>query len=388
MSTTHPPSLPPPRTFMTSLFNSLTASSSTTTSTSLNSTSNTNPNTSSVSQRTSYANAKETENSNPLKGIGAEKKALLMTLHVIFPPPLLLQALDLLDRGGVGRVVYWGEGDGVDHGDGDGSVEEGSRMYVSGGGDGGEEEDHGKGGRGEGMGVEEKSVHDAGERENLGDGMIHDERKEISGDSRRNVVAPQSHIHLPDPTSSKPPSSSPPSPPPSKPKNNKITIYQVRSSQPSKWNSNSAHSHSRSRSTSTSRPGIGTHIESSENPHTIHLNAWNCTCAAFTYSSFPTSSSSFSSPPTHPFPYASSISPIPIPNPSNSPPKEHPQQAEAKTWQYGSHQTQNPQNSPDSQIPICKHILACLLAERWGDVLGMYVRERVVGREEMAGLGV
>ncbi|KAH8677690.1 hypothetical protein BX600DRAFT_431022 [Xylariales sp. PMI_506] len=37
-------------------------------------------------------------------------------------------------------------------------------------------------------------------------------------------------------------------------------------------------------------------------------------------------------------------------------------------------------------VPCCKHLLACVLAERWSAVLGDYVHERSVGREEAAGL--
>jgi hypothetical protein len=37
-------------------------------------------------------------------------------------------------------------------------------------------------------------------------------------------------------------------------------------------------------------------------------------------------------------------------------------------------------------VSCCKHLLACVLAERWNDVLGGYVDERLVGREEGAGL--
>lgn len=37
-------------------------------------------------------------------------------------------------------------------------------------------------------------------------------------------------------------------------------------------------------------------------------------------------------------------------------------------------------------VPCCKHLLACVLAERWDAVLGAYVEERLVTREESAGL--
>ncbi|KAM7194105.1 hypothetical protein V8F33_007432 [Rhypophila sp. PSN 637] len=36
--------------------------------------------------------------------------------------------------------------------------------------------------------------------------------------------------------------------------------------------------------------------------------------------------------------------------------------------------------------PLCKHLLACLLAERWNDALGQYVVERQVSKQEMAGI--
>lgn len=43
-------------------------------------------------------------------------------------------------------------------------------------------------------------------------------------------------------------------------------------------------------------------------------------------------------------------------------------------------------DGPDEGTPVCKHLLACLLAERWRGALGRYVVERRVKREEMAGL--
>ena len=38
----------------------------------------------------------------------------------------------------------------------------------------------------------------------------------------------------------------------------------------------------------------------------------------------------------------------------------------------------------EGDVPLCKHLLACVLAERW-TVAGAMVEEREVGREEMAG---
>lgn len=38
----------------------------------------------------------------------------------------------------------------------------------------------------------------------------------------------------------------------------------------------------------------------------------------------------------------------------------------------------------EEEVPLCKHLLACVLVERW-DVASAMVEERGVGREEAAG---
>src|SRR5277367_4410738 len=73
--------LPSPRDLLTSIFNSL-------------------PQTAAPPESGLPNNA----NSNPLKSLTATHRSLLVTLHVLFPS-LLLQALDLLDRSLVTRVV-------------------------------------------------------------------------------------------------------------------------------------------------------------------------------------------------------------------------------------------------------------------------------------------
>jgi len=50
----------------------------------------------------------------------------------------------------------------------------------------------------------------------------------------------------------------------------------------------------------------------------------------------------------------------------------------AGDWQWGGLML------GDEEVPLCKHLLACVLAEKWGGAGGM-VEEREVGREEMAG---
>ncbi|KAF7874732.1 uncharacterized protein EAF02_008709 [Botrytis sinoallii] len=400
MSTNHPApplpsqspspslSLPSSRDFMTSLFNSLTSSSRS--STSPIQTSDRNITSDSILYTRRFSKEDERDdgngngngNGNPLKQLDAQKKALLMTLHVIFPPPLLLHALDLLDRGGVGRVVLKGEGgteEGISKREGLGDRRDDARGNM--------EQD-----------VSSEREKEAESRRNL---KVEDTEVGATTTKAHNPQAtpstststcasacisphknysPLAPVH-PSPNHRSPPKTKPP------------ILYQVRSSQPPKWHS----------SRSASGIGIGTgHASASataENTYTVHLDAWNCSCAAFAFSAFPASSSS-----THPYPYistststsTSSTSYFPWSLKESSPDEEclnsvekgegkgkgkgkRKGKKEEEKWQYGGW-------TKTSQVPICKHLLACLLVERWSDVLGMYVRERVVGREEMGGL--
>ncbi|ESZ98535.1 hypothetical protein SBOR_1067 [Sclerotinia borealis F-4128] len=368
MSTSHP--LPPPRSFMTSLFNTLTASSSSLSSSLSPQLQPHNPShipprlcdsrstaTNEKANRRGNENANQKE--NPLKNVEAEKKALLMTLHVIFPPPLLLQALDLLDRGGVERIVFWWEGEarGNGYGEGEGKDLSGEERVTS-------------------------RYH-----------ATHAETNQTTGEGAESSIPPQAHIqiqlplplplppaphaHAQPPTSASNPSS------PTKSRN-KITLHQVRSSQPSKWNSSHSHSqyqsHSHATTRSNSRYGVSAGMAPSDNIYTVHLDAWNCTCAAFTYSAFPALPTSSISSSSH---YSASFNPTSSPLLQNKNPQEKEKETpEEEKWQYGG------TTAKDPQVPICKHLVACLLGERWAGVLGGYVGERVVGREEMAGLFV
>ncbi|KAF7933461.1 hypothetical protein BELL_0184g00070 [Botrytis elliptica] len=379
-------SLPSSRDFMTSLFNSLTSSSRS--STSPIQTSDINITSDSISYTRKFSKENERDdgdgngngNGNPLKQLDAQKKALLMTLHVIFPPPLLLHALDLLDRGGVGRVVLKGEGgieEGISKREGRGDRRDDAR---------GDMEQH----------VSSEREKEAESRRNL---EVEDTEGGATTTKAHNPQATPStstcasacispHKNY-SPLAPVQPSPNHRSPPKTKP----TSLYQVRSSQPPKWHS--------SRSASGIGIGTGHASASAENTYTVHLDAWNCSCAAFAFSAFPAfPASSSSSSSTHPYPYISTST---SPSTSTSSPLYFPwslkesspdedcsnsmekgrgkRKEEEEKWQYGGW-------TKTSQVPICKHLLACLLVERWGDVLGMYVRERVVGREEMGGLVV
>ncbi|KAI1139931.1 hypothetical protein F5Y05DRAFT_380507 [Hypoxylon sp. FL0543] len=123
------------------------------------------------------------------------------------------------------------------------------------------------------------------------------------------------------------------------------------------------------------------HTSSEASPglsYIVRLDAWNCTCAAFAFAAFPRgdrdqSSCVIDSP---------SISACFTASVDQSRGKS-PREAE---WQFGALSSDGTEGSGIAGVPCCKHLLACVLAERWSGLLGGYVDERVVGREEGAGL--
>lgn len=99
------------------------------------------------------------------------------------------------------------------------------------------------------------------------------------------------------------------------------------------------------------------------------LEAWNCSCAAFTYSTFPRTAPGFSDPSV----VAEDCGETYVGTEGMHQDGE---------WEFGGLSF-----GGESSVPCCKHLLACLLGERWEGTLGMYVKVREVGREEMAGIG-
>lgn len=91
----------------------------------------------------------------------------------------------------------------------------------------------------------------------------------------------------------------------------------------------------------------------------VHTAAWNCTCAAFTYAAF--------LPPTQALPMEA---------------LHRPMQADEQQFGGLSDDGVREETTP----PCCKHLLACVLAERWEAGLGGIVQRREVAREEMAGI--
>ncbi|KAK9800985.1 putative Coproporphyrinogen III oxidase [Seiridium cardinale] len=116
----------------------------------------------------------------------------------------------------------------------------------------------------------------------------------------------------------------------------------------------------------------GTDVSGGGKTYVVWTQAWSCDCAAFAFGAFPvdTSPSAYQISSTDERLGASSLGTGP--------------------WEFGGLSFDG-REKEDGGVgsgtpPCCKHILACVLAERWGAVLGSYVQERKVGREEAAGL--
>ncbi|KAJ9152282.1 hypothetical protein NKR19_g4559 [Coniochaeta hoffmannii] len=103
----------------------------------------------------------------------------------------------------------------------------------------------------------------------------------------------------------------------------------------------------------------------------VRLGAWNCTCAAFAFAAFPGSGS-------HALYGADQR--------GETPADEHGMGDGdgGGDWEFGGMSLDG--TGEGGGVPCCKHLLACLLAERWTAGLGGYIEERRVGRNEMAGI--
>ncbi|KAI0179943.1 hypothetical protein GGR52DRAFT_529095 [Hypoxylon sp. FL1284] len=129
--------------------------------------------------------------------------------------------------------------------------------------------------------------------------------------------------------------------------------------------------------------------------YVVRLAAWNCTCAAFAFAAFPredAGSGLRSS--SHVVVDEPAAASKPRRSSSNSRPGGTEEEdvevkkggREKESWEFGALSADGREGSGIAGVPCCKHLLACLLAERWAGLLGGYVEERTVGREEGAGL--
>jgi len=129
--------------------------------------------------------------------------------------------------------------------------------------------------------------------------------------------------------------------------------------------------------------------------YAVHLTAWNCTCAAFGFAA------AAAGPPVRPALVAGIDAP-PGGGGDAGPEAEDLWADEgglgdAPGRQFGGLSLDGiletggggedeGEGDVDGGVPCCKHLLACLLADRWAAALGRYVVVRRVSREEMVGI--
>lgn len=129
---------------------------------------------------------------------------------------------------------------------------------------------------------------------------------------------------------------------------------------------------------------ITSSTSSSQRTYVVHTAAWNCTCAAFAFSAFPPLAGAPTLlGPGHNGP-EEPMSAITIMDDGDDA-AEGEEGQERGPWQFGGVSFDGCTGA-GGVPPCCKHLLACVLAERWGCGLGRYVARREVEREEMAGV--
>lgn len=133
----------------------------------------------------------------------------------------------------------------------------------------------------------------------------------------------------------------------------------------------------------TTAAPTSTTSSSSQRTYVVHTTAWNCTCAAFAFSAFPPLAGAptlLGPGHTGPEDHAPAITVM-----DDSDDAEGENGEERGPWQFGG-MSFDGCTGAGGVPPCCKHLLACVLAERWGCGLGRYVDRREVEREEMAGV--
>ncbi|SZF04932.1 unnamed protein product [Blumeria hordei] len=258
-------SLPDPHVFLTSIFNTLTE----------------------LDAEPSDSSKGKAPSSNSFASLPPSRQAILITLHALFPPPMLLQALDLLDRGLVTRIVL--------------TSHHGSRE---------QDDPHT---------LQQPAINIPNLSADSPNVIHHNQHNSALGINVRS--------------------------------GNTAGMYQVCSTQPRKR----APKRSSYRNTSSN----------AEKYYTVYLTAWNCSCADFAFSLFP----------------ALVVDSVPNNNAKNDI-EDAKVDNESVEWEFGGVRRKNATET----VPICKHLIACLIGERWGNLLGSYVKERQVNREEMAGI--
>lgn len=136
--------------------------------------------------------------------------------------------------------------------------------------------------------------------------------------------------------------------------------------------------------TATSANATTGSISSSQRAYVVHTAAWNCTCAAFAFSAFP----SLSGPSLLALAERGAEDAVPagtFMEDDGDSVEDGDEGWQGGPWQFGGVSFDGCTDA-GGVPPCCKHLLACVLAERWHTGLDRYVNRWEAAREEMAGV--
>ncbi|KAK3372772.1 hypothetical protein B0T24DRAFT_242441 [Lasiosphaeria ovina] len=279
---------------------------------------------------------------NPLRLVPLSHRYLIVTLHVLFPG-LVLPALDLLDRGLVARVVLECVGHhGYDNTAAAGSAPQEATAAVKPGDGGG--------------GVRAHATAPLPPPLPL--------PQEPESNTNSNIKKPEAR------------------------RNEAPQFFLVRSAQQQQ--------HNQRRRRRGGGGGGGGGMDGAPTPgaplpaeatYMVRLGAWNCTCAAFAFAAVSGTTADTATAHTQNGPAAATETEAH--GPKDAELVVEPEEAE---WSFGGMSLGGypsegeGEGRGDDAAPMCKHLLACMLGERWQAALGSYVVERTVTQDEMVGI--
>ena len=123
----------------------------------------------------------------------------------------------------------------------------------------------------------------------------------------------------------------------------------------------------------------GRDLPSAPKTYAVFLDAWSCSCAGFALDAF-----------AHHEGTLLARDGRTIASPVTSPQSGARERSRMTQWDElgrsfgGTSLDGRPGHGED--VPCCKHLLACVLADLWGSVLGTRVEQRKVTKEELAGI--
>ncbi|KAL2174334.1 uncharacterized protein P884DRAFT_315091 [Thermothelomyces heterothallicus CBS 202.75] len=280
---------------------------------------------------------------NPLRRVPPSHRHLITTLHALFPG-LVLPALDLLERGLVAGVVRPHDARREGHGSGD----------SGGGGDaaaGGPDAGGGGGGGGATGGIEglprRARVQGEGEGEGEGTGRSSGAGK---GSGKRYA----------------------------------FFIVQSAAAAEARERGRRRKRGGEDGGGEDSRGGLCGSALNSGNASIVRLDAWHCSCAAFAFASVQGDSAGSrgcrgvegDTGMCHDNEHGAALADD----------EDHVERGVEGTWSFGGLSLDGTGAGAGEGIPVCKHLLACVLADRWHTALGSYVIEKTMQREEVAGI--